>query len=763
MKGINHAKFKSKNSRLYRGGYQSLSKVTVSVTRHLLCASLSLFFVAASCQAPLSPTASGDFRVLKNDKENPASLRKSLVPAEILYIHGDPADLFPEGIPEDLAKLPRHVDHPGFHTLATPVDTACNSNCGFNSMSVGLSWPQPGYGPSGAHLSLDVANTYSYGLAVRSTGTNASGQTIATEIAFNYRVAIVRDLSYPRFNPHTFLGPFILRSTDGIHFTLASNSIGYKSIQFSYSGSVRADGQQCQASHGSSATQAPTSASLTLIPMTSNSSLPTTGSAIFNAATNGQGLISWGTLFCADEDDYTRGVDVPGTFSSSASLNVGVYFNAPLPQATPSPTSTPTPTPLPTHTPTPSPTATVTPVPSGTSSPFPSITPFPSPLFPIVDSDLECPANLDQKANQLNNDLTRLKNEISDLEGGFRVQLAHLVIPAAIAVGETSAGSAAIGQVMMAMMVAGQLSQTTLNNQQIEYKSQKDRIIEQMNQILQDPNLSKAERDSQFKAKRDELQQVIEQMNVNQQAIQDAEFQFRKLENASRELERLQLELYSLMNDINTECKKPSASPSSSPSASTSPVVSPTPTTLPTPNPTTVPTPLPSTSPNPSPSLIFPTPQPTNIDEISDPRHRRRLRKALAESGEVCVDKKNNTSSLEPEDAHHVVPLNYEHLGMGAVHEILAACDIDIDDVRNGVCMDHDSHKQTLPWSPNNRESYVQQIMIIFNETVDDQTREVDCDRVRDNLATIKEHLKDQNTISQNGGTPNVDLAGLGL
>ena len=48
-------------------------------------------------------------------------------------------------------------------------------------------------------------------------------------------------------------------------------------------------------------------------------------------------------------------------------------------------------------------------------------------------------------------------------------------------------------------------------------------------------------------------------------------------------------------------------------------------------------------------------------------------------------------------------------------------------------------------------------------ENIAKQDGSVDCDKVKDKLSRIKDHLKAQNLISQNGGTPSVDIGGLRL
>ncbi|MGE3727457.1 MAG: HNH endonuclease signature motif containing protein [Candidatus Sericytochromatia bacterium] len=144
------------------------------------------------------------------------------------------------------------------------------------------------------------------------------------------------------------------------------------------------------------------------------------------------------------------------------------------------------------------------------------------------------------------------------------------------------------------------------------------------------------------------------------------------------------------------------------------------------------------------------------------------LRNNLKKAGEECsgtnytppATPKGKTRN-NPEDAHHIVPLNYA--GMERVQAILGFCDVDIDDPKNGVCMDKPSHKQTQD-EPNDRDKYVQKITQIFNiEKVRKADGSVDCDKVKDKLSRIKNHLKEQSLISQNGGTPNVDIGGLGL
>lgn len=98
---------------------------------------------------------------------------------------------------------------------------------------------------------------------------------------------------------------------------------------------------------------------------------------------------------------------------------------------------------------------------------------------------------------------------------------------------------------------------------------------------------------------------------------------------------------------------------------------------------------------------------------------------------------------------------------MERVQAILGACDdLDIDEPKNGACMDKPSHKQTQD-DPN---KYVQTIMEIFRlENVAKEDGSVDCDKVKDKLSRIKAHLKAQNLISQKGRAPNVNLKGLEL
>ena len=96
-------------------------------------------------------------------------------------------------------------------------------------------------------------------------------------------------------------------------------------------------------------------------------------------------------------------------------------------------------------------------------------------------------------------------------------------------------------------------------------------------------------------------------------------------------------------------------------------------------------------------------------------------------------------------------------MGMDSVHAILGYCKIDIDDPKNGECMDDPSHNQTK--TNKEDESYVKQIIRIFNiENVKKQDGSPDCDKVEDLLSRIKDHLKEQNLNSQNGTSPSVDL-----
>ena len=88
---------------------------------------------------------------------------------------------------------------------------------------------------------------------------------------------------------------------------------------------------------------------------------------------------------------------------------------------------------------------------------------------------------------------------------------------------------------------------------------------------------------------------------------------------------------------------------------------------------------------------------------------------------------------------------------------------IDMDDPKNGVCLDKPSHKQTQD-DPNDPNKYVQTIMEIFRlENVAKEDGSVDCDKVKDKLSQIKNHLKEQSLKSQNGETPNVNIRGLNL
>jgi len=114
------------------------------------------------------------------------------------------------------------------------------------------------------------------------------------------------------------------------------------------------------------------------------------------------------------------------------------------------------------------------------------------------------------------------------------------------------------------------------------------------------------------------------------------------------------------------------------------------------------------------------------------------------------------------EQAHHVIPLNYD--GMNDVHQIMAACDIDIDLPDNGACMDTPSHNQTKTYQKDNPDAYIMQILDKFKKSnVEKPDGSIDCDKVRDKLSKIKQHLKEQNLISQSGNAFKVDLGGLGL
>ncbi|PKL77754.1 MAG: hypothetical protein CVV27_04595, partial [Candidatus Melainabacteria bacterium HGW-Melainabacteria-1] len=162
----------------------------------LLCASLSLLLLATSCQSPSAPPPTGHFQILKApDKPNPAQAhphqRKSLVPKDMLYIHGDPNELFPEGIPAPFEKLPRHVENPGFQTQALPVPSyGCQSNCGVYDLSVNMNYPTSPHAPSSGSINLSNATSYGYGIHVVGTGTNAAGQQIATALNIGYAAAV---------------------------------------------------------------------------------------------------------------------------------------------------------------------------------------------------------------------------------------------------------------------------------------------------------------------------------------------------------------------------------------------------------------------------------------------------------------------------------------------------------------------------------------------------------------------------------------------
>lgn len=158
-----------------------------------------------------------------------------------------------------------------------------------------------------------------------------------------------------------------------------------------------------------------------------------------------------------------------------------------------------------------------------------------------------------------------------------------------------------------------------------------------------------------------------------------------------------------------------------------------------------------------------PTPRPTNLDEIKKDSHRAKLRRQLKAADEQCTGQDYQAPNRpKKEQGHHIINLGFAGMGgaMEPTHQILSACDIDIDDPENGVCMDDPSHNQTKRYKLYDPESYLSQVIRIFDATMD-TNKGIDCDEVERRLALLKQHLANQNQISQSGGTPNVDLGSI--
>ena len=385
----------------------------------------------------------------------------------------------------------------------------------------------------------------------------------------------------------------------------------------------------------------------------------------------------------------------------------------------------------------PSPTPTPTATPTQYPTPGPSVTPTPLPSIFPQGSDKVCqPPSLVNDFRRLQDELERLNQNLSDpviLESasGFSVQFGPAIpliisgVELATFLRNTALVLGAAEIAWQAGKIAGQEKQDKVQ----ELTQQKDAIDQDFADAVADPTLKGKERASRLKDLRDQSKQAQVDLikaqqasQLAQQALNSAKQNRDKIADLNQEMDALQLQIQENCEDAN---------------------------------------------PSPSPIPFPPVPQPTNIRENSPNKHRSDLRKALEENDERCISKDDdetlNPNGYDKEDAHHIIPLGRENLGIDRVHEIMAACDgIDIDDADNGVCLDKATHKQTYPFSPRRDDAYYQEIIRIFENTLNvDGT--VDCDKFKNNLEVIKNHLKAQNSISQNGGTPNVSLKGLGL
>jgi len=152
------------------------------------------------------------------------------------------------------------------------------------------------------------------------------------------------------------------------------------------------------------------------------------------------------------------------------------------------------------------------------------------------------------------------------------------------------------------------------------------------------------------------------------------------------------------------------------------------------------------------------------LDEIKKDSHRAKLRRQLKAADEQCTGQDYKAPNRpKKEQGHHIINLGFAGMGgaMDPTHQILSACDIDIDDPENGVCMDNASHNQTKRYRLNDPNSYLNRIRGIIDQTKNPMNNEIDCDELKRRLGIIKDHLATQNQISQSGGTPNVDLGSL--
>ncbi|MGE3727802.1 MAG: hypothetical protein AB7I41_19745 [Candidatus Sericytochromatia bacterium] len=287
---------------------------------------LLLVIVLLSCTQqplPVGPgQSSSDFRI-----QNQFPSDVSLLPQDTTYSFGNVNGDSP------LAA--------GFRIQDYPVVSGCTTGC-VSQLNLSLSWPAPAWQPQGDTFTLANVQDpsyqfphysfYQYGLNVLETGTNTQGQQIATKIRLDFFINIEALLNGAYgYQRQTFLSNLVLKSTDGIHFSMETGP----SAGLMYNWNNPVQNGACSAGGWGQVNNMQVSAvSFTLNPLAENGQLL--------VSYQGTGSYSYYNQFIDNDPNACRLLGDQGGFAASLNTTFAVTFVKQDPVPTPTPVSTPT-------------------------------------------------------------------------------------------------------------------------------------------------------------------------------------------------------------------------------------------------------------------------------------------------------------------------------------------------------------------------------------------------------------------------------------